>query len=75
MVFAPFHVMKLDQLRRELWNDAPPESRLFVKNSRWVLLKDRENLSDKPNPQPRSEMGAATASVTGSIVVSSLMLP
>ncbi len=56
MVFDPFHVMKLmneklDQLRRELWNDAPAESRLFVKNSRWVLLKGGENLSDKPNPR------------------------
>lgn len=56
LVFDPFHVMKLmndrlDQLRRELWNDAPPESRLFVKNSRWILLKGNENLSEKPNPK------------------------
>jgi len=56
MVFDPFHVMKLmneklDQLRRELWNDAPAESRVFVKNSRWVLLKGGENLSEKPNPK------------------------
>jgi len=56
MVFDPFHVMKLmneklDLLRRELWNNAPAESRVFVKNSRWVLLKGNENLSEKPNPK------------------------
>lgn len=56
LVFDPFHVMKLmndklDQLRRELWNNAPADRRIFIKNSRWVLLKGRENLSEKPNPK------------------------
>lgn len=56
LVFDPFHVMKLmndklDQLRRELWNNAPAESRVFIKNSRWILLKGCENLSEKPNPK------------------------
>jgi transposase len=53
IVFDPFHVVKLmndklDVLRRELWNDAPAERRVFIKNSRWILLKGKENLSDHP---------------------------
>ena len=56
LVFDPFHVMKLmndklDQLRRELWNNAPAESGIFIKNSRWILLKGNENLSAKPDPK------------------------
>lgn len=56
LVFDPFHVMKLmndkiDQLRRELWNNAPADRKVFVKDTRWVLLKGNENLSDKPSPK------------------------
>lgn len=56
LVFDPFHIMKLmndknDKIRRELWNDAPAESKVFVKNSRWILLKGNENLSEKPDPK------------------------
>lgn len=54
MVFDPFHVIKLmnekvDALRRELYNTAAKENKPFIKNTRWVLLKGNENLSDLPN--------------------------
>lgn len=54
MVFDPFHVMKLmneklDMLRRELWAEADGKDKAFIKNTRWILLKGNENLSDTPN--------------------------
>lgn len=56
LVFDPFHVMKLmneklDELRRELWSEAAKENKSFIKNTRWVLLKGNENLSEKPDPR------------------------
>jgi transposase len=56
LVFDPFHIMKpmnekLDELRRELCSRAVEENRVFIKNSRWVLLKGNENLSERPDPR------------------------
>lgn len=54
IVIDRFHVMKqlnhqLDLLRRKLRQDqeANPELSELLKNSRWALLKNRDNLSQK----------------------------
>ena len=47
-----FHVMKnlnhcLTQARREIQNNAPAEVKAQLKGSRWVLVKNQQDLNDK----------------------------
>lgn len=50
VIYDRFHLMKLmnqslDELRRRLQRDLPPDDRHILKNKRFVLLKPRENLT------------------------------
>lgn len=63
IVFDPFHVVKLmneklDQIRRDLVREAEEADKPFIKGTRWLLLKGRQNLSTEPNPkkQDKSEV-------------------
>jgi len=60
LVFDHFHVVKLfnDKLsnfRRDLQRDADNIEKSVLKGTRWLLLKNRENLDDKRNEQQRLE--------------------
>lgn len=50
LIYDHFHVIKplgfaIDNIRRRLQSELPPEGRRFLKNSRYLLLRARENLS------------------------------
>jgi len=50
LIYDHFHVIKplsfaIDNIRRRLQSQLPPEGRRFLKNSRYLLLRARENLS------------------------------
>ena len=52
IVYDRFHLMKLlnralDDLRRRLQRTLPPEGRSYLKNKRYLLLKAKENLTEK----------------------------
>jgi transposase len=52
IIYDHFHLAKplhlaIDNLRRRLQAELPPEGRRYLKNKRYLLLKGRENLSDK----------------------------
>ena len=52
LVYDHFHVSKvvhdaLDEIRRRIQRQLPPTSRRIIKGQRYVLLRARENLSDK----------------------------
>jgi transposase len=58
IVFDRFHVVKLmndklTQLRRQLFQEATLDQRSVLKGSRWLLLKNPENLDDKRDEQTR----------------------
>ena len=58
LVFDHFHVVKLmndklADLRREIQRDAEAESKEVLKGSRWLLLKNPENLDHKRNETNR----------------------
>jgi transposase len=59
-VFDHFHVLKLfneklSNLRRELYHQASKEERLILKGTRWLLLKNPENLDEERNERERLE--------------------
>jgi transposase len=50
LIYDHFHVIKplsfaIDNIRRRLQSELPPEGRRFLKNSRYLLLRAQENLS------------------------------
>ena len=52
IVFDRFHLKKhlnqcIDQLRRALVSQAPKDQKRFIKNKRWVLLKNKSNHTQK----------------------------
>ena len=52
LIFDRFHVVKplhfaIDRIRCRLYKELPPEGRRYIKNSRFLLLRRRENLSPK----------------------------
>jgi len=52
IVFDHFHVIKplslaIDNIRRRQQNEMPPEGRRYLKHSRYLLLRPREDLSTK----------------------------
>jgi transposase len=58
IVFDRFHIVKLmneklTQLRRELYRQASADQRSVLKGSRWLLLKNPENLQDDRDEQNR----------------------
>ena len=58
IVFDRFHVVKLmneklTQLRRQLFRQAGSEQRAVLKGSRWLLLKNPENLDEDRDEQAR----------------------
>lgn len=59
-VFDHFHVIKLfneklSNFRRELYREASAEDRLILKGTRWLLLKNPENLDPERNELERLE--------------------
>lgn len=60
IVFDHFHVVKmfndlLTNLRRKLYHQVQGEDKQVLKGTRWLLLKNPENLCDKHNEQERLE--------------------
>lgn len=58
IVFDHFHVVKLmneklTQIRRQLFHQANSEQKAVLKGSRWVLLKNPENLDEDRDEQDR----------------------
>ena len=58
IVFDRFHITKLfndklSQLRRQLQNEASAEDRATLKGTRWLLLKNPENLDDDRDERQR----------------------
>lgn len=56
VIYDHFHVVKplhlaIDNIRRRLQNQAPPEDRRYLKNSRYLLLRARENLTQRQQVQ------------------------
>ena len=52
IIFDRFHVVKplhmaIDKIRCRLYRELPPEGRRYIKNSRFLLLRHREDLSPK----------------------------
>lgn len=52
IIFDRFHVVKplhlaIDNIRRRLYKELPPEGRRYIKNSRFLLLRHRADLSPK----------------------------
>ena len=63
-VFDRFHVVKLSderfsRFRRELQRDAEGTGRKFLKGTRWLILKNPENLDDKKGKRQRLERALA----------------
>ena len=60
IIFDHFHVVKLindklSKFRRDLQRDAEKLEKSVLKGTRWLLLKNPENLDDKRNEQQRLE--------------------
>ena len=58
IVFDHFHIIKLfneklSDLRRELYHDATARQKKVLKGSRWLLLKNPDNLDGKKNEERR----------------------
>jgi transposase len=58
IVFDRFHVTKLfndklSQLRRQLQTEATAEDKVVLKGTRWLLLKNPDNLDDRRNERGR----------------------
>lgn len=56
IVFDPFHVIAefsrvIDKIRAEQYRNADPEHRKIMKRSRFLLLKNPQNLDDKERPR------------------------
>lgn len=52
LIYDHFHVIKplsmaIDEIRRRLQRELPPAGRLYLKGSRYLLLRNRENLTTK----------------------------
>ena len=52
LIYDHFHVIKplsfaIDNIRRRQQNEMPPEGKRYLKNSRYLLLRPRENLTKK----------------------------
>ena len=52
LIYDHFHVIKplsmaIDDIRRRLQRELPPAGRLYLKGSRYLLLRNRENLTAK----------------------------
>ena len=60
IVFDHFHIMKLyndklSELRRKVYQTATKFEKNVIKGTRWLLLKNAENLDDKHNEKERLE--------------------
>jgi transposase len=69
LVFDHFHVSKivhdaLDEIRRRLQRELPPEGRRIIKGQRYVLLRARENLWE--DPYRVSSVGLQGTAIRGS---------
>jgi transposase len=58
LIYDHFHVIKplslaIDNIRRRLQNELPPQGRQYLKNSRYLLLRPRETLSGKQSVRLR----------------------
>jgi transposase len=56
IVFDPFHVIAsfsriIDKIRAQQYRNADPDLRKFMKRSRFLLLKNPQNLTDKERPK------------------------
>ena len=56
LVFDPFHVIAsfsrvIDKIRAQQYRNADPDLRKFMKRSRFLLLKNPQNLSDEERPK------------------------
>ena len=54
LIYDHFHVIKpmslaIDNIRRRMQNEMPPEGRQYLKNSRYLLLRPKETLTGKQN--------------------------
>jgi transposase len=73
IVFDLFHLVKafgqvIDEVRREEMNKASPHQRKLIKGSRYLLLRNRENLKDD-QPQRLEELLAANATLNAVYVL------
>jgi transposase len=73
LVFDHFHVSKvvhdaLDEIRRRLQRELPPEGRRVIKNQRYVLLRARETLSKKQHVSLQELLAANTDLTAGYIL-------
>jgi transposase len=60
IVFDHFHIIKmfndkLSDLRRKLYHEASEEEQAILKGTRWLLLKNPENLNDERNEKEQLE--------------------
>jgi transposase len=58
LIYDHFHVIKpmslaIDNIRRRLQSELPPEGRQYLKNSRYLLLRPKETLTGKQNVRLR----------------------
>ena len=58
----------LDEIRRRLQRDLPPEGRRLIKNQRYVLLRARETLTEKQHVSLRELLAANTDLTAGYIL-------
>jgi transposase len=63
IVFDLFHIVQnyskvIDQVRRDAYQEAEEEKRSFIKGSRWLLLRNRENLSERQEVRLRALLQA-----------------
>lgn len=73
LVFDHFHVSKivhdaLDEIRRRLQRELPPEGRRIIKGQRYVLLRARENLNRKQKVSLQEILTANTELTKGYIL-------
>jgi transposase len=62
LIYDHFHVIKplsfaIDNIRRRQQRELPPEGRRFLKNSRYLLLRARENLSKDQSVRLKELLG------------------
>ncbi len=63
IVFDLFHIVQnyskvIDQVRRDAYREAEEEDRSFIKGSRWLLLRNRENLRERQEVRLRALLQA-----------------
>ena len=73
LVYDHFHVSKvvhdaLDEIRRRIQRQLPPTNRRIIKGQRYVLLRARENLSDKQRVSLQEVLALNTDLTAGHIL-------